>query len=274
MFIPAMPVWDGMAVADDSLYMSLANGELVCLWSADTGRPGKPISASLLQSLLPPVKIEQEQGLLGHWRIDEGIGTLARDCSGRGHDAEVNGRWVADGSRKVLGTAGRAGAVVIPDAPHLHFGEGDFTFSIWFKTDDSDVRILGKEAFPENWWVVNLLNDSHAELVLGESRESGRSVRVKTLAPFKKGVWNHLAVVADRKARVVNLYINGRLDSSHSIPETMTGAVNAVGKEIVIPSKHKPFNGAVGDFRIYNRPLSSDRVMKIHEEEVSLYNER
>jgi len=40
MTLPSTPVWDGMAAAAGKLYLTLANGDVVCLWSADSGRPG------------------------------------------------------------------------------------------------------------------------------------------------------------------------------------------------------------------------------------------
>jgi hypothetical protein len=40
MALPSMPVWDGMAIAGGSLYVALADGSTVCLWTSTSGRPG------------------------------------------------------------------------------------------------------------------------------------------------------------------------------------------------------------------------------------------
>ena len=262
MYLPAMPVWDGMAVAADNLYLSLANGQVLCLWSAESGRPGKSLAKSAQERALPPLKIEKEEGLLGRWRLDEGAGMLARDCSGRGHHAVVNGRW--SGSAVVADGRGRGQSVVILDAPHLHFGKNDFTLALWFKVEAYDVRLLGKEDFPKNWWVINLPKDGRAELVLGQGRGVGQNMRAKTKATIEKGVWNHLAIVVNRNAGEVIWYINGKQDSRHSIPETMIGGLHGGIRDIDIPSKHKPFKGLIGDFRIYGRSLSSECAQELY----------
>ncbi len=265
--LPSMPVWDGMAAADGNLTIALANGRTVCLWGAAPGRAGTPLSAAGWRAVLPPVKVAAEEGLLGRWRFDEGRGMLARDCSGRGHDADVYGNWASGEFGNCLVAAGTPQAVVIPDAEHLQFGTSDFTLALWVKVDEYDARLLGKEAFPENWWVINLLENGQAELVLGESRGHGMQVRPKTATHLATDAWTHLVAVADREGREVRLYMNGKLESRQAIPETMNKGLNAAGRDIAIPSSHKPFKGLISDFRLYGRALSAERVKELYEEE-------
>ncbi len=267
MSLPATPVWDGMAAANGNLYIALANGRLLCLWSAGSGRPGTPLSPAAWRAALPPVEIAAEPGLVGRWRFDEGVGMLARDCSGRGHDAEVSGRWGKGDFGTCLVADGVPRAAVIPDASHLHFGNDDFTLALWVKVDGYGVRLLGKEAFPENWWVINLLDDGRAELVLGEGRGANRSVRPTTTAPLATDAWSHLVAVVDRQATEVRWYLNGKLDGRQPIPETMTAGLHAKGRDIAIPSTHKPFQGLISDFRIYRQALSAERVQELHRKE-------
>jgi len=267
MALPATPVWDGMAAANGNLYVALANGQIMCLWSADSRRPGTPLSPAAWRAVLPPVKIAAEPGLVGRWRFDEGIGLLARDCSGRGHDAEVSGRWGKGDFGTCLVADGASRAAVIPDASHLHFGNDDFSLALWVKVDGYGARLLGKEAFPENWWVINLLDNGRAELVLGEGRGAGRSVRPTTSTSLATNAWSHLVAVVDRKSREVRWYLNGKLDGRHAIPETMTAGLHAKGRDIAIPSAHKPFRGLVGDFRIYRQAITAERVQELYQEE-------
>jgi outer membrane protein assembly factor BamB len=267
MSLPSMPVWDGMAAAGGNLYLALTNGQALCLWDAASGRPGTPLTAAGWRVVLPPLKIAAEPGLLGRWRFDEGAGSLARDCSGRGHDADVSGRWGTGEFGSCLVTGGSGQAAVIPDAPHLQFGNDDFSLALWVKIDGYDARLLGKEAFPQNWWVINLPSDGHAELVLGEGRGQGKSMRAKTTAAIPTDAWSHVVAVADRQAKEVRWYLNGKLDSRHPIPETMTDGLNADGRDIAIPSTHKPFRGLVGDVRIYGKGLSTEQVKALFDEE-------
>ena len=135
------------------------------------------------------------------------------------------------------------------------------------KVDGYGARLLGKEAFPENWWVINLLDNGRAELVLGEGRGAGRSVRPTTSTSLATNAWSHLVAVVDRKSREVRWYLNGKLDGRHAIPETMTAGLHAKGRDIAIPSAHKPFRGLVGDFRIYRQAITAERVQELYQEE-------
>lgn len=260
MTLPATPVWDGMAAAAGNLYLALANGDAVCLWALDSGRPGTPLSPAAWRASLPPLKITEEPGLVGHWRFDEGVGMLARDCSGHGHDASVSSAWAEDELGTCLLADGNPSAAVIPDAADFHFGNGDFSLAIWIKVDAYGARLLGKEAFPDNWWVINLRDDGRAELVLGEGRGPDKSMRAVTTNPVATDEWTQLAAVVDRQAGEASWYLNGEPCGKQPIPKTMIEGIHATDRDITIPSSHKPFRGHFSDFRIYHRALTPDRI--------------
>ena len=108
--------------------------------------------------------------------------------------------------------------------------------------------------------VINLIDDGRAELVLGEGRGPNQSVRATTTAPVATDAWTHLAAVVDRQDAEVRWYLNGTLGGRHSIPGTMTGGLHAAGRDIAIPSTHKPFHGLIGDFRIYRQAVTAERA--------------
>lgn len=272
MLLPATPVWDGMVASRGNLYLTLANGQTVCLWEAASGKPGKPLSAAAWQAVLPPVETHEEPGLVGHWRFDEGMGMIARDCSGRAHDAKVSVPWAKGSFGSCLVADGVPGAVVIPDAPHLQFGTDSFTLAWWLKINKYGARLIGKESFPDNWWVINLLDDGRAELVLGEGRGANRSIRPKTESSLATDAWNHLVAVADREAGEVRWYLNGKPSGRVPIPEAMTEGIRAAGSDIKIPSTHEPFHGLIGDLRIYRKAISPEGVGALYRDEVKQYN--
>lgn len=269
--LPAMPVWDGMAAANGNLYLALANGQVLCLWPAAAGRPGKPLSAAGWGVELPPLAVAEEPGLLGHWRFDEGAGLVARDCSGGRHDATVSGRWAKGDSGACLAADGVPNAAVIPDDPSFQFGNRDFTIAWWVKVDGYDVRLLGKEAFPDNWWTINVLPTGRAELVLAEGRGPGLSVRLITVEPVATGAWTHLVAVVDRQAQEARWYVNGSPSSRCPIPGTMTKGLTAAGRNIALPSSGKSFRGLIGDFRLYEVALDSKRVAELYQAAAGRY---
>ncbi|NQT53032.1 LamG domain-containing protein, partial [bacterium] len=258
----ALPVHDGMAVAQGRLFVSLENGVLLCLGGAEPGS-GAPALAAWSGSATGPRGKPREPGLAGEWAFDEGAGSVARDSSGLGNDAEVNGEWVKTGTGACVFTNGAPAAITIWDNESLHFGTGNFSLALWVKATGYDSRLLGKESFPANWWVINVLADGRAELVLGTGRGPGQSVRPTSKTPLGKQKWTHLAYTVDRKRSVALCYVNGKLDSTTEIPAQFTAALDVAGQNLVIPSAHKPFVGWVDDLTICRRALAAAEVQAL-----------
>ena len=259
---------DGLAAANGRLYIATEDGRLLCaggmeaspakrgltfLQAADQvadRQPGKPV----------------EPGLAGHWKLD-GEEELAADSSGLANDAEVYGTWVKGDFGVCLRLDGDPSALTLADGDYLHFGDGDFSVSFWTKPDRYDLRIMGKEAYPQNWWVINLLPDGRVELVLGETHEPGKMVRPTSATTLPTDAWTHLAFVVDRANRAAHWYVNGALDSTTEIPETLTGNLSVEGVDLRIPSAHKPFAGLFDELRIYRRTLTAEEARKAYEGE-------
>jgi hypothetical protein len=69
------------------------------------------VTATALAADAPPA------GLVGYWRLDEGVGTTAFDYSGKGaHGTVVGGaEWVTGESGPELRLDGKTGYVSVPD---------------------------------------------------------------------------------------------------------------------------------------------------------------
>jgi hypothetical protein len=78
-------------------------------------------------------------GLLGYWKLDEGIGATAYDYSGGGAHGEILGdaKWETGENGPVLRFDGKTGYVSIPDG---HWNRAaPFTLLCWYKPDSSKV---------------------------------------------------------------------------------------------------------------------------------------
>ena len=273
MSLPSSPVWDGMAAANGKLYAALTDGRLACLWPVASGRPGTPLSAAGGGGDLPPVKLAPEPGLVGRWRFDEGEGLIGRDCSGKGHDASVADSWGRAAHGGFLRTRGEPDAAVIPDAPDFHVGTGDFTLAFWVAVERYGARLLGKEAFPKNWWVINLPADGRPELVLGTGRGPGATARQKTTQPIPLRRWTHIAAVVDRQARRIRWFIDGAAAGEGIIPPSLTQGLDVSGEDIRIPSTYLPFQGGMSDLRIYRKALDREQVKRVVQENAAWAHE-
>ena len=259
--LEALPVLDGMAVASGRLYLATQSGQIICL--------GDGASVVGATELLPfngrrPRKLggkPREAGLVGHWPFNEGEGTVALDSSGLQNDAEVRGRWVKGDFGTCISTQGVGQAVVIPDSELLHFGTASFSFEFWVKLDAPSCRLLGKEAFPQTWWVINVLQDGRLELVLaGPKKERRDPLRPTSKATVLTDRWTHVAYAVDRDNACVQCYLNGVLDSTTPIPPSFTGSLDVEGKDLAIPAAHNPFSGLLDEVRIYRRVLNAEEI--------------
>ncbi|HID07380.1 MAG TPA: LamG domain-containing protein, partial [Armatimonadetes bacterium] len=239
-----LPTFDGMAGIAKKLFMTTTDGRVICL-----GAEGKPLLAMHPERRVKGKPVEE--GLVGYWKFDDGKGDTAMDSSGRGNDAEVCGTWVMGKFGTCIYTDGLPGAITICDDPDFQFGTSDFSIAFWVKPDAFGKRIMGKENFPRNWWVINLLDDGRVELVLGETRASGKVARARSKTPLSTRAWNCVTFVVDRKAFTIHCYINGKLDSVTKIPPTLTGSLSVVEHDILIPSAFKPFVGLIDELKIY-----------------------
>ena len=208
-----------------------------------------------------------EPGLVGHWKLDGGDDEIAEDSSGLGNDAEVYGQWVKGDFGTCLLMDADPGALTIADGPHLHFGASDFSIAFWVKPDRFDTRIMGKESYPQTWWVINLLGDGRVELVLGETQAEGKMVRPTSKASLPTDRWTHLAFVVDRKGMEVRCYVDGALDSRTAMPPTLDGSLSVEGTDLRIPSAHKPFVGLFDELRIHRRALAEAEIEASYESE-------
>ncbi len=258
--LDALPVYDGLIAARGRLLLSLKDGTLLCLGDAAAG--AKPLPE--WSGGIGPIRGEaKEPGLVGHWTFDAGQGAMAKDHSGLGNDAEMNGRWVRGEKGACVETRGAAGAVTILDSPLIRFGDESFSMSLWVNLEGYDCRLFGKEAYPRSWWVINVLQNGLGELVLGTGKSN--NMRPKWSTPIPKGTWTHLAFVVDRDKGEVRCYLNGRREGAAKIPAKL-GDLSVKGQDLTIPSSHKPFVGRVDEVRLYRRALSDDEVNRIYEE--------
>ncbi|MGE5295939.1 MAG: LamG domain-containing protein, partial [Solirubrobacterales bacterium] len=81
--------------------------------------------------------------LVGHWRLDEGSGTTARDATGNGNDGTItDGTWVDGVIGGALQFNGTTSAVSCGDAANLAFTK-PFSIACWVNPSD----LAGDRAF-------------------------------------------------------------------------------------------------------------------------------
>jgi hypothetical protein len=200
------------------------------------------------------------------YKFDETSGTTAADASGAGHDATLNGgaSWTAGKLGGAVALDGVNGYVALPEA--VITGAVAYSVATWVKLDALSTwsRIFdfgtgtGANMFLTPRSGSNTLR--YAITIGG----SGGEQQINA-APLTTGAWTHVAVTYDGSSVGV-LYVDGqevgRNTAMKVVPQWFASHVtrNFIGKS----QYSDPYlKGAVDDFRVYGRTLSSAEVAQL-----------
>lgn len=205
-------------------------------------------------------------GLVAHFKFDEGAGTVTRDwlnvnltasllsgvslqtISLPAMSAPNPGTLSLDGSRGVTITASAATAPITGLS-------GPFTFSAWVRrsiTGTADTIVQNGDN--GSFYRLGITSDSR--LQFGASFVTAASQPVPALA--QAGVWTHVAVTfnpAAPLADVLKLYVNGVV-----APVSFGGGTNLPAGAVYVgarPGGVDIFNGQIDDLRFYSRALTA-----------------
>lgn len=170
-----------------------------------------------------------EARLVLHLKLDDGIGTVATDSSGLGHDGTLynmdpNSDWVPGMAGTALDFDGIDDHVLVPDHPDFSFSTspigGDFTVSAWvFKRATSaggdnrfavSVWNLGDLTPGDNEWAL-LLGDPNGADLAGLRVDLGVNGLIPSIyaGEISLATWHHVAGVRGSGGNVT-IYVDGQ----------------------------------------------------------------
>ncbi len=215
------------------------------------------VSFALMMGLVTSASAD----LVGHWRLDEGVGDTANDSSGNGNQGTLQGdpQWVVGKIGGALDFNGSTDHITIPFSESLRvLNQGDFTIAAWFKPDE--IPSENKEVFQQGdangtgrtWLFVAGANEIRSYLG-GGTVPSGVGVEA--------GVWYHTAVVVTEggDADIVQLYINGEPAGE---PSQMS-MEDSEGSYFIGCHKNLTnfWDGLIDDVRLYNHALTEVELL-------------
>ena len=206
------------------------------------------------------------EGLVAHWRFDEGSGMIATDAVAGITGTLANGPQWTNG---ILGSAlqfdGFNDYVGIPDTPALRL-VNPFTVSLWFRPATTLTGSNGRRDLfnkPSSYWFLlnYFANDGRIAFVLNSGSPSVRT----TTTNWPAGQWQYLAGVYDGTS--LSIYVNGLQEASTSA----TAAVSANSQPLRIGgwsgmSTSASFAGAIDQVRLYRTNLNAAAVRMLFEE--------
>jgi len=191
--------------------------------------------------------------LVGHWRLDDGSGTIAADSSGYGNDGTLQGdpQWVTGKINGALEFDGTGDYVEVPDNESLHLWER-FTLAAWiYQVESRSSRIIDKIG-------AGTANGPHLDTHPGTKLRSCSGTCISTAADHTLEEWHHVAVTFDEGD--VKLYVDGSIEGEGSAPSPLAG--NSLPLRIGADSEGQSlFHGLIDDARVYNRALTEAEIL-------------
>lgn len=206
-------------------------------------------------------------GLVGHWKFDEGEGTTAYDASGNdNHGTLVNGPIRTDG--KVGGALNFDGSNDYVEVDDNSIFAGDsVTISFWFKsTMTSSGSLVWKERIGSggSYWIRMEPESNQIRVLFRDS--SNNSANITTSQIYNNGEWHYFVVTYNGSSG--QIYVDNEEDGStfDSIYSWDSDESLYIGAQWGTESF---FNGQIDDVRIYNRALSPEEIQDLYNYEYS-----
>ncbi len=204
-------------------------------------------------------QVAELYGLVGHWKMDEGIGSTAADSSGNGKNASLSGAtWTSDCSGNSglsfngMGQTAATSSNVNP--PKVG------AVAMWFRSAGpvaSRQRLWGLGGDFEMWV------DTDGLLSCDVSTDGYQGGFITDKRIDEENLWHHIVAQYDSSNESYAIYLNGEPHKSGiSTWDIQKQAANILTFGTRTGSTQY-WEGALRDFRIYNRWLLDDEIASI-----------
>ena len=201
------------------------------------------------------------KSVVGFWRFDEASGTIARDNSGHGYDADLkeNPAWVEGKFRHALEFQGGSYLEIRNSSQNLPFGGGDpFSITAWVKNQGGGT-VIGK------------FNGGIIGAYILVINEDGTVTFHREVAPWtfagNKALpdndFGHVAVTYD--GAEMKIYVNGEFDSSQDRGPQNTDTVTPVliGARFTNNAPSNFLSGVLDEVAIFNVALTEQQIRDV-----------
>jgi glycerophosphoryl diester phosphodiesterase len=205
-------------------------------------------------------------GLIAQWAFNENSGTTSTDDSFNGNDLNVtNTNWITGVSQSAIRFNGISDYVTVPTTPSLNIDLDAVSLSVWVKLEELPSQISGSYGpiyDSDDDYYVLYLDKGNEELRFKVKDNNGLTSRPGIpQSALTLNEWIHIVGVYNGKEAMI--YLNGELMDSH----TTTGIGNLGQNQSAQLGRDNGnyFKGGIDEFRIYERPLTQQEVIKHYE---------
>lgn len=212
-----------------------------------------------------------EPDLVAHWTFDEGRGNLARDVTGRGHDATLqNTTWVPSPRGMALKFDSKEDRADYGGLESMNLS-GDLTLAVWVQADGSQGQGTYRLIFGDTGLGVerNLsLGLGSYDVLRFEWADGRQNASLLAPATLLNGSWQQVVVSADSTHRRIAMYVDAQPVAQMRMPLPISHA----------PTKQRStgwfyngwFKGQLDDLRLYSRAFSPDEVKALFESQADV----
>jgi len=160
------------------------------------------------------------EGLVGHWTLDEGSGTVVTDSSEYANDGVLQGppRWVDGHIEGALSFNGSTDYVEVPHGAAFETITNQVTICAWINVDNfiNWAAIVAKGTGPCSW-NMQIWGDGSLRTAPNYGNPPGGIGRqnINSSAKMVTGVWTHAAVTCD--GSTIRFYIDGVEDTAGAV---------------------------------------------------------
>ncbi|MCH7918180.1 MAG: LamG domain-containing protein [Planctomycetes bacterium] len=215
-------------------------------------------------SLLTLIAGNVRADLMAHWRLDDGIGTMALDSSGNDRHAEMVGAptWAAGFMDGALQTS-LGNYLVVPGYTGV-LGAEPRTCTAWIQTATAPGVIFGWGLITNGTkWIVRINNGGQLRCEVDGGYQYANTSLIDN-------EWHHVAAVLNAEAPNVEdvlLYVDGIHDGTNA--DVSARAINTI-EDMDVTLGQNPhslgtrwFDGLLDDMRIYNQALTVGEVQAV-----------
>jgi hypothetical protein len=214
----------------------------------------------------------EDPNLIGWWTFDDGSGIVAKDASGKGHEATLLGGpdWVPGAlSSGALSFDGADDMIEVPEVPAFDLGNA-LTITAWLKLNNLSTYyfILDKQpsgTAPSNYpghYEFRTTTGTGVLQLLHQTSQSTDYATYNATAGVAANRWTHVAVTFVKGGQV-KFYLDGA--PAGSVPQTANFPV--LNDEPIRIAGRKDgysfFNGQLDDVRLYNRALTDAEIKQV-----------
>ena len=215
-------------------------------------------------------------GLIAHWPVSEGSGTVLQDIKG-GNDATLTNTspdiWQTGNTGSYITFDGFDDYAIVPHTEELNFGDQSFSLSFWIKQSDQNRAmryiIKGTHTSPGSGKRYEVFHHQNNEVRFAIDDNVNKSSLIVPNTNFVTGSWVHVVALRDVEYKILKLFANNELQGT-----LMDNTGNISQNEDLFfglspDESNNNLAGSLRDIRLYNYAISDSLISILYSDGIT-----